>query len=228
MLESGTPDIRLMLAPAASYTFHDTWEVTGLRGTGSDDISLDGEPIPAERSASVFSDPRVAEGPLYAFPLFGLLAIAIAGVSLGIARGALSDVVELAAAKTPTGSRRTLAQRAAVQADTARAEASLRGARAELYRSIDSAWGAAVKDGEVPLGERAGLRLAATHAAEVAAAIALSAYRMGGGTAIYERSPLQRRFRDANVATAHMLVAPATWELTGRLLLGQEADVSQL
>ena len=51
---------------------------------------------------------------------------------------------------------------------------------------------------------------------------------MGGGTAIYDRSPLQRRFRDANVATAHMLVAPATWELTGRILLGLDADVTQL
>jgi alkylation response protein AidB-like acyl-CoA dehydrogenase len=45
-------------------------------------------------------------------------------------------------------------------------------------------------------------------------------YDLGGGTAIYEGSPLQRRFRDAHAATAHFQVNPATWELAGRLLLG--------
>jgi indole-3-acetate monooxygenase len=72
------------------------------------------------------------------------------------------------------------------------------------------------------------LRLAATHAASTAAEIAAVAFRLGGGTAIYDRSPLQRRFRDANVANAHMLVAPATLELTGRLVLGLETDATQL
>ena len=75
---------------------------------------------------------------------------------------------------------------------------------------------------------RTGLRLAATHAALTCADVAQSAYRLGGGSAIYETSPLQRRFRDAHVATQHMLVAPATWELTGRLLLGQPTDTTQL
>ena len=53
-------------------------------------------------------------------------------------------------------------------------------------------------------------------------------YELGGGSAIYESSPLQRRLRDIHVATQHMLVGPATWELAGRVLLGQDADTSQL
>lgn len=225
---NGMPDVRLMLAPVASVTIHDTWEVAGLRGTGSDDMEFSELTIPAERSASVFSDSPVRGGALYAFPLFGLLALAIAGVSLGVARGALDDVVELARAKTPTGSARTLAQRQTAQAETARSEAALRAARAGLYAAIEMAWETALASGEVPVVERMGLRLAATHAAAVGAEVALNAYRLGGGSAIYDRSPLQRRFRDANVATAHMLVAPATWELTGRLLLGLETDTAQL
>lgn len=228
MLPNGMPDVRLMLAPADAAVIHETWEVAGLRGTGSEDIEFVDVTIPREHSASVFSDPPVHDGPLYGFPLFGLLALAIAGVSLGIARGALDDLVALAVAKTPTGSRRTLADRATAQAETAQAEASLRAARAELYGAIDRAYEAATVRGEVPVPERAGLRLAATHAAAVAAEVAHSAFRLGGGSAIYDRSPLQRRFRDANVATAHMLVAPATWELAGRLLLGLETDTTQL
>ena len=53
-------------------------------------------------------------------------------------------------------------------------------------------------------------------------------YALGGGSAVYGSSPLQRRHRDVHVATQHMLVGPATWELTGRLALGLETDVGQL
>ena len=55
-----------------------------------------------------------------------------------------------------------------------------------------------------------------------------SAYDLAGGSSLYESGPLARRFRDAHAAGQHMLVAPATWELTGRLLLGAPADVTQL
>ena len=54
-------------------------------------------------------------------------------------------------------------------------------------------------------------------------------FRLGGGTAVYNsKSTLGRRLRDAQAASQHMLVAPAVWELTGRLLAGQPTDVSQL
>ena len=53
-------------------------------------------------------------------------------------------------------------------------------------------------------------------------------YGLGGGTSVYRRSPLQRIVRDVHVATQHMMVAPSTLELTGRLLLGLETDVSVL
>jgi alkylation response protein AidB-like acyl-CoA dehydrogenase len=227
-LPNGMPDVRLMLAPADQVVVHDTWNVMGLRGTGSHDIEFAGLYVAAEHSVSLFSDPPTASGPLYAFPLFGLLALAIGAVCLGIARGALDDIEAMAAGKTPTGSRRTLAERAATQTDVARAEASLRAARALLFESIDQAWASAVDGGEVPVDRRAALRLAATHAATTGADVTAAAYGLGGGSAVYETSPLPRRFRDVNVATHHMLVAPATWELTGRLLLGQPTDTTQL
>ena len=53
-------------------------------------------------------------------------------------------------------------------------------------------------------------------------------YDLGGGSAIYADSPLQRRFRDAHAATAHFQVNPASWELTGRLLLGQPTQTAML
>ncbi len=227
-LPSGMPDVRLALAPAAEFAIHDTWHVMGLRGTGSHDIELSGAHVPAEHTASFFTEPPTATGPLYAFPLFGLLALAIGAVGLGIARGALDDIAGMAGGKTPTGSRRTLAERPATQAEVARSEARLRAARALLLESVDDAWESATADGEVPVDKRGALRMAATHAAAAGAEVTAAAYGLGGGSAVYERSALPRRFRDANVATHHMLVAPATWELTGRLILGLPTDATQL
>jgi alkylation response protein AidB-like acyl-CoA dehydrogenase len=53
-------------------------------------------------------------------------------------------------------------------------------------------------------------------------------YDLAGGSAIYDNSPLQRRFRDAYTATAHFQVNEASRELPGRILLDQQADVSML
>jgi len=227
-LPSGMPDVRLVLAPADTFTIHDTWHVMGLRATGSHDIELAGAHVPSELSASVFTDPPVQAGPLYAFPLFGLLAVAISSVCLGIGRGALDDLAAMAGGKVPAAGRRTLAERTTVQAEFARAEAALRGARALLDESIGEAWECAVGAGAVDERRRAGLRLAATHGATAGLQATETAYRLGGGTAIYDSSPLQRRLRDVNAAVQHMLVAPATWELTGRQLLGLPTDSTQL
>jgi indole-3-acetate monooxygenase len=82
--------------------------------------------------------------------------------------------------------------------------------------------------GPVSVELRTGLRLAATHATRTAAEVVRAMYDLGGGSAIYADSPLQRRFRDAHAATAHFQVNAATWELCGRLLLDQPTDATML
>ena len=228
LLDNGAPDVRLMLMPIDSVEVIDTWSVSGLRGTGSHDIAVVSQIVPAARGISLFSDRPRHPGALYSFPLFGLLATGIAAVALGIARGAVEDFVELAAGKTPSGGHKTLAERASVQAELARAEAALRAARGLLLEEADAAWLAAESGEPIPEQRRAGLRLAASHATSVAAEVVTTMYHAGGGSSIYDSSPLQRRLRDVHVATQHMMVAPATWELTGRLLLGLPTDTLQL
>ena len=227
-LPSGRPDIRLLLFPSAEAEVIDTWHVSGLRGTGSHDMAVKDLSVPAERSASLITDEPLIDAPLYAFPPFGLLAVAIAAVTLGTARGALDDVLELAGAKTPTLSTRKLAERPATQAELSRAEATLSAGRSFLLETIDEAFEAATAGGPLSVELKARLRMAATHAVECATTATDAAYRLAGGSAIYETSPLQRRFRDVHAATQHMLIAPATWELTGKALLGLEFDASQL
>jgi indole-3-acetate monooxygenase len=226
LLEEGPP--RLMLFPAAEVTIHDTWHVSGLAGTGSNDFEVRELFVPRARSLAIATEKPVASGPLYRFPVFGLLALGIAAVALGIARGAIDDVLELAGAKTPTGSRRKLAERPLVQLQLAQAEAGLGSARAYVFDSVGRAWAAAERGEDLTLAQRARLRLAATSATLACAQVVDAMYGAGGGTSIYQTSPLQRRFRDVHAATQHVMVGLPTYELAGRVLLGLETDTSVL
>ena len=228
MLPNGMLDSRMIFFPSDAVTRLDGWHVSGLVGTGSGEFSVDKLRVPSSHSVSLMSDSPRESGALYRMPIFGLLAQGIAAVMLGNARAAIDDLVALAGAKQPQGSRRTLAERASAQTDLARAEATLRSAGAYCREAVGDAW-RQVCAGE-PLGAqtRAHLRLSATHATRAAAEVATSMYELGGGSSVYLTSPLQRRFRDAHVGTQHLMVAPPTWELAGRVLMGLPTDATLL
>jgi indole-3-acetate monooxygenase len=222
------PLLRVVAMPTAELEILDTWHTSGLRGTGSHDALANDLLVPEHHVLSLLdSGPRV-DAPLYRFPVFGFFALSIAAAALGNARGAIEDLTGLAVAKTAMGSSRTLAERPATQAAVGEAEAALRAARSLYYEAIEEAWDAAQREAPVAESLRLGLRLAATHAVRTSADVARSMYDLGGGTAIYEDSPLQRRFRDAHAATAHFQVNPSIWELTGRVLLGVPTRTEQL
>lgn len=205
----------------------DTWHTLGLRGTGSHDAVASELFVPARRAFSLFDGPRI-DRPLYRFPVFGYFAASVAAAALGNARGALEDFAELAKVKVGQGSARTLAERSTTQAAVADAEASLAAAEALFGCAVEDAWEAAQGQRPVAVGLRNALRLAATHAARTAASVTSSLFALAGGPAIYDTSPLQRRFRDAHTATAHFQVGALSREIQGRILLDQPADSSML
>jgi alkylation response protein AidB-like acyl-CoA dehydrogenase len=205
----------------------DTWHTLGLRGTGSHDAVADEASVPGTCVFSLFDGP-VLDRPLYRFPIFGFFALSIAAAALGNARAAVDDLVALAAGKVGQGSSRTLAERTPTQVAVATAEASLRAARALYYEAIEAAWQAAQSDEPVSVARRNELRLAATHAVRSSAEVVRSMYDLAGGPAVYDDSPLQRRFRDAHTATAHFQVNEASFQLPGRILLGQPAETAML
>lgn len=222
-LPNGMPDTRMMVFPAAEATLHDTWHVAGLKGTGSGDISVEAIRVPKGRSVSLVTDKPQIEGALYAFPAFGLLALGVASVALGNARGALTATKALIKTKRAQGSSRTLSEKEAIQIEIAKLEAAMRSARAYLFEETGEVWEIAQSTGEIPLEARADLRLACTHMVRTGAEVSRRAYDLGGGAALFLDNELQRRFRDAHAMTQHIATAPGTYEQTGRILLGIES-----
>ena len=219
---------RLCFTPVENVTFHDTWYTGGMRGTGSLDFSFDGVWIPETHTVQPGVTPPQSSAPLAMFPNFTLLAVGVAAVGLGVARRALDELVELAGAKTPQFSKRTLAASPFTQIEYARAEAALRSARAFLLDELQRAWVVAIGGDPVPVDARAAIRLAAAHVASTAASVADTAFTLAGGSAVYDTSPLGRCLRDAHIVTQHIMTAPKLNETLGKVFLGVEADTSML
>jgi alkylation response protein AidB-like acyl-CoA dehydrogenase len=225
---AGDPVLRVAAMPKSDLEVLDTWHTGGLRGTGSHDVVATDVFVPDRRLMSVIDGPPTDADALYRFPLFGFFALSIGAAALGNARGSVDDLIALAGTKKSLGSSRSLAERTTVQAAVAQAEAALRAARLLFQHSVGQAWQAAQRPEPVAEALRVGLRLAATHATRTSAEVTKTMYELAGGTAIYETSPLQRRFRDAHTATAHFQVGATSFEVPGRLLLGLPTRTEQL
>jgi alkylation response protein AidB-like acyl-CoA dehydrogenase len=226
-MPDGSNESRLMFFARDQVRILDTWHTGGLRGTGSHDFETSDAFVPEGRSVRLGSQPQVS-GPLYQFPTFGLLALGVCAVTLGIARRAIDELVALAGGKVPTGSTRSLASRAVVQRQVGEAEAALRSARAYVYGAVDAAWRIALRGESLPLDTRADLRLAAANAGWSAARAVDLAYHAAGGTSVYDSSPLSRCFRDVHVATQHIMVGQPIFEVVGRVTLGLPTEPGAL
>ncbi len=226
--DDGVP--RLFWVPRSAVSIEPNWDVIGLEGTGSHDWSVDAVTVPPARVMEFDlgdADPRI-DAPLYRFPLFGLLAVGIAGVALGVAAGALDAFVDLASAKTPTGSRRRLGDREVVQGDVGRSSVELAAARSHLHATVDRVVDN-VSVGRAPtVAERAELRLAATHAVRTSARVTTRLHDHAGGSSVRSDSAIGQAWRDAHVITQHVMVGPATFVVGGREILGHDVSAGEL
>ncbi len=209
-------------------TFLDTWHVLGVRGSGSTDYEVTDAFVPEGRWVELTKTTPQVEGPLYHFSMFSLLAAGVGCTAIGVAERAIEEFRTLALAKTPQGSGRVLADRPSAQTDLARSEAVTESARLFLLDAYGAAWEAASAGDPVTVEHRRRMRLATTDAAQRCADVVSRLHRAAGGEAVYQRCPLERLFRDANVVSQHAMAAERTYELAGRLSFGLETDTSTL
>ncbi len=219
--EDGPPLTRVFALPASDWQIEDTWYVAGLRGTGSHHISLKDKLIPADKFFDLATATSCVPGPLYqAVPQF--VPLVHLPAATGVAAGALDELVQLA--NTGRQQQRTAAPMRDLetfQYELGRIEADLRAARAYADAQIESHWRHALAG---TLKDEALLTQGAQAAAWVTSAcvrVADECFRLGGSSALYETSPLQRRLRDLHVVAQHAAVHQRIYGGAGKLLLGR-------
>ena len=223
MTPMGLPELVWGFLPVTEIEIHDTWYVNGLKGTGSNDFTGKDVFVPAHRTFHMFDPTNWSrpEDPATRTDIAGFAAM-VANVGLGIARGAIDELIELAGGKMPTMSMTSLANKPSTQIEVARLEAKLGGARAFLYDSVEDLWDTLLTGEKFTPRQNALVRLAASEAARVGAAVANRVSTIAGGTSLYLKSPIQRMQRDADAVTHHFVLAPSVLEDAGRVLLGME------
>jgi alkylation response protein AidB-like acyl-CoA dehydrogenase len=222
------PEVLMVYFPSESCQVIDTWNVLGMRGTGSNDISVTDVFVPKARTfpfVPEFDPGSHYQGPLYRFPLMGVVASSIPPVMLAVARRAIDEVSALAQGKTPVATSRLLRERASAQAKLAKAEAILRSGRLLLYDTLSEAWEATLAGETLSLTQKADLLLATTHAANSATKAVELVYSMAGTSGIHTGSPLDRYFRDIQVLRHHALAADTRYETVGQVYLGLPPDL---
>ncbi len=211
---------RVMLIPRHQVEIVDTWDVVGLRGTGSHDFVAQDVFVPAEHSISP-AEPPAHKAPHYHQRLHSSWVwTASVANALGIARGAMDAFTEMATSRSSTMSTALLRDRPLVQARTAEAEAIISAARAFVFDAIGHAWTLANRGEtqlDIPIMKA---RLAITHGMHEARRAVDLLFHAAGTNAVYATSPLERCFRDIHVAIQHGACLPQHMESAGKVILG--------
>lgn len=219
----GAPEVIGVICRAQEAGIHGTWYSLGMRGTNSNDVSVDDILVPASRTFPLvpeFEPGPHYQGPLYRLPGMGeVVAVVAPPVCLAIARGAITELRDLAQGKTPFGSTRTLRERAAARAKVARAEAILRSARLLFYDTLSEAWERTLAGEPSTLEQKADLLLAGAHAVSSSVRATDLMYDIAGTSAIYMRSRLERNFRDVQTLRHHGFTSESRYETVGQVYL---------
>jgi 3-hydroxy-9,10-secoandrosta-1,3,5(10)-triene-9,17-dione monooxygenase len=223
--EDGAPAVIRCIVPMASVPVEDTWHVSGLRATASNDAVVDGLFVPdafVSDAAQGRTLEWLAADPANHVPLQSRFGAPFAFVGLGIAMGALDALADVAADRAALGTSATLRERADVQIDVARARALVESGRAFVERTWAGVIGKVERGARIDVEDQALLRLSYVTAAEHAASATDLIRRTAGSAGIYESDRIERCWRDAHVVPAHAMVSPRAYERVGRVLLGLE------
>ncbi len=218
----GMPQLRGAVFAPHEVTIEDTWSVSGLCGTGSHHIRVDGTIVPADRTYDPMGGEPCIDALIVQLPPPAVFSLVMAGVALGIARGALDDITVLASDKVPMLSPTALGGNPLFHLDLATADTELRAARSLLYEEAAQIWAAAAAGDMLTMEQRAHGRASAVWAVDRATSVATTAYRAGGGSSLYSDCPLQRRLRDIHALGQHFIVRRDTLVTAGAILAGQD------
>ncbi len=226
-------EYRLFLLPKSDYAVRDTWQVAGLCGTGSNEVSVVEAHVATHRTLSLAEvqggatpGSRTNPGLLYRIPLLPSFGYVVAGVALGIARGALDLFIGNHDQRLASYSGRVMADYPSVQSRVAEAAVNIDTARRILLGNCADIMADASRQDAPELLEKVRLRRDAAFAAQLCRRAVDLLFDASGGSALFLSHPAQRSMRDIRAACSHITLNwDAAASLYGRVALGHSADL---
>jgi len=225
-------EYRIFLLNRSDYKIKDTWNATGLRGTGSNDVEVR-DAFVAEPMTLAVSDlaggptPGSAVNPnaLYELPVFSLFPYVLSGVALGNAQACLDDYVEVARHRASTYNRAKLADLQSTQIKIAEASAKIDAARLIMRSTCIEAM-ADARRGHVPgTAAKTKLRRDGAYSVNLCTEAVSLLFSASGARGLFTIGALQRQFRDAHAINSHLAFNfDAAGTNYGRVALGLPSE----
>jgi 3-hydroxy-9,10-secoandrosta-1,3,5(10)-triene-9,17-dione monooxygenase len=225
-------EYRIFLVNKSDYNILDTWNATGLRGTGSNDVEVK-DAFVAEPMTLAVNDldggptPGSAVNPnaLYALPVFSLFPYVLSGVAVGNAQACLDDYIELAQHRASTYNRAKIGDLQSTQIKIAEASAKIDAARLIMRSTCIEAMNDA-RRGNVPdIAAKTKFRRDGAYAVNLCTEAVSLLFAASGARGLFTTGVLQRQFRDAHAINSHIAFNfDAAGTNYGRVALGLPSE----
>jgi alkylation response protein AidB-like acyl-CoA dehydrogenase len=219
--EDGPPTV-FGIVPAQEVEIRDTWFVNGLKGTASRDLVADGLFVPEDWTGSFIGLPEGARHPIDRRSMLARFGLEFAATGLGIAQGALDDIIAISASKIPlAGMQPRLGTDPVLQHMIGNLATDLHMARVLLHDVAlfdQETVATGPPDNATALIRRAKL----ARVGSVSASVVDGCYVASGTTGLFESNPLGRRLRDVRAVTQHYLLSVRNaFQPAGAAVLGE-------
>lgn len=225
-------EYRIFLLPKGDYKVLDTWNVAGLRGTGSCDVEVRDAFVADHLTVAVGEliggrapGSKINPNPLYALPVFSLFPYVLSGVALGNAQACLNDYVEVARHRISTYNRAKLSDFQSTQIKIAEASAKIDAARLIMRSACIGAMEDA-RRGHVPdMAAKTKYRRDGAFAVNLCTDAVSTLFAASGARGLFTTGVLQRQFRDAHAINSHLAFNfDAAGTNYGRVALGLPSE----
>jgi alkylation response protein AidB-like acyl-CoA dehydrogenase len=221
----GMPIFKLWFLARDQWEILDTWDVAGLRGSGSHDVKADGAHVPEKfLGVELMSLPTRYDNPVYRIPIPLRLAYNKVAIALGVAKGTLETFSDIAQSKIPMLSTSTLRNRPIAQYRMGECTAQYRAMRTYVMTAMQDVENELEAGAALPSAATTqAARLACVHATNECMKVVDVLHTCAGTSGMRTFSPLERKLRDAHGCATHRWVAHPLYQDLGAILLGHDA-----
>ena len=205
------PDYRTFLVPRGEYRIEFNWDVSGLEGTGSNDIVVEDAFVPeyrTHRSMDGFhcSSPgnAVNTNPLFRLPFGQIFVRAVCSSSIGALQGALDNFIAINRDRVGLNDAKRAAMDPGAQEAAAEANRVIDECKTIMYRNFRQMQDAAAAGAVLPMEERVKMRYDAAVVAPKCAEAVNKLLIHSGAQSIYRTHPINRAWLDINAGRTHV------------------------
>ncbi len=219
MAAPDTPLMRIAALPKSQFEIVDTWHSSGLRGTGSHDVVVDGAEIAPHRVFEIGGvyEPRDVSDRV---PIMSAVTALFAAQVLGVSQASCDHIIDRGRTEITSGPMPDMRDRPEALTGIAGHWAALKAARLGLHTAAEDVWTQAESGEDAGEESITALYAASMHAMAIAKTAMSDLHAIGGTRALYATSPLERRNRDLQAMLRHIVAQPVMLAYVGRSLFG--------